>query len=673
MSTIDPSVKARVEELAKKIQHFNQLYYQKSISAISDQEFDKLLEELIHLESQYPQLKHPDSPTQRVGGGITKEFPTVQHRYPMLSLGNTYSEEELRDFDGRVRKLLGSDTFEYLCELKFDGVALSLWYENGRLEKAVTRGDGVQGDDITPNAKTIRSIPLRVEAPGLPERFEVRGEVFMSSDTFDKLNKEREDVGEALLANPRNAASGALKLQDSREVARRKLDFYAYFLLGDNLPYTTHLESITQLSNWSFNVSPTFCLCPTIDHILTYIHDWESKRFDLPLAIDGIVIKVNNFAQQQELGFTSKSPRWAIAYKYKAEAAQTLLQSITYQVGRTGAVTPVANLQPVLLAGTTVKRASLHNANEIERLGLCIGDTVLIEKGGEIIPKVTGVVLEKRLASAQAVAYPSECPACQSPLYRNEGETAYYCPNEKGCPPQLMARIEHFIQRKAMDIDSLGPETIELLFQQGWVKTPADLYDLRADQLLQLEGFKQKKVQNILDGIEKSKQVSFIQVLFAIGIRYVGATTAEKIALHFKSMEALRKASLETLLQVEEVGQKIAESVLRFFQEADNLAFVDKLIQAGIRMELASDEIQVAESNLLAGKTFVISGVFESINREELKKKIEANGGKVVSGISSKLSYLVAGSDAGASKLQKAQELGVNVLSEETFFQLLKG
>ncbi|MBC8109898.1 MAG: NAD-dependent DNA ligase LigA [Verrucomicrobia bacterium] len=672
MAYIDPEKEARMKELITKINFYNEQYYQNHTSEISDFEFDKLLGELTTIESQHPEVRQPDSPTQRVGGSITKEFTTVQHRYPMLSLGNTYSEEDMVEFDNRIKKLLGSDNFQYVCELKFDGVAMSLTYENGLLTRAVTRGDGVQGDDITNNVRTIKTIPLKLNASNLPPVFEVRGEVFMPFDVFENINKEREDLGETLLANPRNAASGALKLQDSAEVARRKLDFYSYALLGENLPFASHVQAIEQLKNWGFNVSQTYKPCADLPEVFTYIQEWDTKRFNLPLGIDGIVIKVNSFAHQQEIGFTSKTPRWAIAYKYKAEAVQTVLNAITYQVGRTGAVTPVAELQPILLAGTTIKRASLHNANEIQRIGLQIGDTVLLEKGGEIIPKITGIVLEKRPENSQPVVFPANCPACGSVLVRKEKEAVFYCQNEKACPPQIKGRIEHFVQRKAMDIDSLGPETIDAIYQAGWVTTPADLYDLTTAQLLTLEGFKDKKVKNILSGIENSKKIPFKQVLFAIGIRYAGANTNTKLALHFKSMEALKSATKEQLLQVTDVGETVAESIFSFFQNADNLMFVEKLRQAGLQMEMSADEIPISESSLFAGKTFVISGTFQNFERDALKEKIEANGGKVSSGVTKKTDYLVAGNEAGSSKLQKAEELKINVISEQDFVELLK-
>jgi DNA ligase (NAD+) len=506
----DTQAQERISHLTDLINHHNYQYYQNSISEISDYEFDMLLEELIRLEIQFPQFKHPYSPTQRVGGTVTKQFNTVIHKYPMLSLGNTYSEADLLEFDKRVRKAIGDD-FEYFCEIKFDGVAVSLTYRNGLLQTGATRGDGVRGDDITANARTIRSIPLdiRRRADNIPDEFEIRGEVFLPYESFQRLNKEREDIGETLLANPRNAASGTLKMQDSGIVAKRNLDCYAYFLLGDNLPYQTHEESIQQLEKWGFHISQTYRKCHNIEEVLQYIKDWENERFKLPLGTDGIVIKVNNFSQQQELGYTAKSPRWAIAYKYKAEAAITQLQSILYNVGRTGAVTPVALLSPVLLAGTTVKRATLHNANEIERLGLHEGDFVFIEKGGEIIPKITGVDQSKRQPDSKPIHYLTHCPACGTQLIRQEGEAAYYCPNERSCPPQNKAKIEHFIQRRAMNIENLGPETIDQLLQKGFIQTPADLYTLQYEQLLTMERMGPKSARNIIEGIEQSKKAPF--------------------------------------------------------------------------------------------------------------------------------------------------------------------
>lgn len=662
----------KIGQLTEKINYHNELYYQQSRTEISDFEFDQLLHELIELEKQYPELKAPDSPTQRVGGTITKEFATVVHKYPMLSLGNTYSAEELRDFDGRVVRGLDGDAYEYFCELKFDGVSISLIYENGILTKAVTRGDGVRGDDVTTNIKTIRSLPLRVKATDIPAYFEVRGEVFLPREVFKQLNKEREDIGEETYANARNTASGTVKMQDSGEVARRKLDCYLYYLLGEHIPAKTHEEAIHILEKWGFNVSPTYKRCKNIEEVLSYIASWEKKRSDLPLDTDGVVIKVNSLEQQRALGFTAKSPRWAIAYKYKAESVSTRLKGITYQVGRTGAVTPVAELEPVFLAGTTVKRASLHNANEIARLGLHIGDYVFVEKGGEIIPKVTGVDHAKRAKDLKPVHYITRCPECNSALVRQEDEANHYCPNEKGCPPQIKGRIEHFIQRKAMDIDSLGEQTIKQLYDLGLVKTPADLYDLTKEDLLKLDKVKEKSAQNMLDGIQASKAVPFEAVLFAIGIRYVGKTVAEKIARHFKSMDNLQKATYEELLAAPEVGAKIAQSVSAFFKNPDHQREVERLKKAGLQMFSAAKEPEKV-SDVLQNKSFVISGVFQNYEREQLQEIILANGGRILSGVSGKLDYLLAGDNMGPSKREKAEKLGVKIISEAEFEKMLKG
>ena len=679
----ETQAQARATQLTAQLNQYNHRYYQESISEISDYEFDRLLEELVALEKHFPQFARPDSPTQRVGGTITKSFAPVRHKYPMLSLGNTYSEEDIREFDNRVRKLIG-DGFEYVCELKFDGVALSLTYKNGVLVQAVTRGDSVQGDDITANARTIRTIPLRIHGDNVPDEFEVRGEVFMPWKVFGQLNAMREDIGEQLLANPRNATSGALKQQDSSEVAKRQLDCYIYYLLGENLPYQTHSQSMAQLSAWGFQVSPTYKVCKTLEEVMEYIHHWDTERHDLPLGTDGIVLKVNDFAQQNELGFTAKSPRWAIAYKYKAVAASTVLQSVSYQVGRTGAVTPVANLKAVLLAGTTVRRASLHNANEIIRLDLHEGDTLLIEKGGEIIPKVTAVDVSQRKPGAKPVQFPAHCPACGTPLVRTEGEAAYYCPDELGCPPQLKGRIEHFIQRRAMNMESLGEGKIELLYDKGLVRSPADLYTLAHGQLLGLEkvienaetgvarrvSFREKTVENMLASIEKSKSVPFDRVLFALGIRYVGATVAARLAAYFLNIDAIARATAEELCQAPDIGDKIAVTVARFFADERNREYIRRLREAGLQLQMDGREI-IAEGNALAGKTFVISGVFANFERDELKDKIEANGGKVLTGVSGKLNYLLAGENLGPAKLEKAVKLGVKILSEEQFVAML--
>jgi DNA ligase (NAD+) len=666
--------KARKEihELTEKVNFHNDLYYQKSCTELSDFEFDKLLERLDQLEKQFPELRLPDSPTQRVGGTITREFPTVYHKYPMLSLGNTYSEEELRDFDARVKKGLDGDDYEYFCELKFDGVSISLIYENGVLIKGVTRGDGVRGDEVTNNVRTIRSIPLRVKGNDAPPAFEVRGEIFLPKEMFLQLNREREDIGEEKYANARNTAAGTIKMQDASVVAQRKLDCFAYALLGDESGVSTHADAIQRLEQLGFNVSPTYRKCATIEDVLSYIAEWETKRQDLPLETDGVVIKVNSIEQQIQLGFTAKSPRWAIAYKYKAQSVTTRLNGITYQVGRTGAITPVAELEPVFLAGTTVKRASLHNANEIARLDLRLGDLVFVEKGGEIIPKVTSVDLHQRPAHSQPVKYINHCPECGTALIRFEGEAAHYCPNQTGCPPQVTGRIEHFIQRKAMDINSLGERTIHQLHALGLVKSPADLYDLKKEDVQLLEGFKDKSIRNLLDGIEKSKAASFENVLFAIGVRYVGKTVAEKLARYFKTIDKIATATYEELLAAPEVGEKIARSVYQFFRSPQNLVEIDRLKKAGLQFESALKE-PTKESDVLGNKSFLVSGVFRNYERDALHEVIIKNGGRVLSGVSGKLDYLVAGDNMGPSKREKAEKLGVRIISEEQFEELLKG
>lgn len=702
----------RIDQLTDSLNHYNDRYYQDSVSEVTDFEFDKLLEELTELELQYPDLKREDSPTARVGGTITKNFETVLHRYPMLSLGNTYSEQDLRDFDERVRKGLNGAEYEYVCELKFDGISLSMTYDNGVLKRAVTRGDGTRGDDITANVKTIKSLPLKIKSPrGVPspapnggtisippsgagglELFEVRGEGFMPISSFEKLNKELEEAEEPTYANPRNAASGAFKLQDSAESARRGLDCYIYYFLSDEPVFETHSDSLLALKSWGFNVSPSWKKCADIEEVLAYIHEWETKRHSLPLATDGIVIKVNSIVQQQELGFTAKSPRWAIAFKYKAENKPGVLRSVSYQVGRTGALTPVAHLDNInedgkglQLSGTRVKRASLHNANEIERLDLRINDVVFVEKGGEIIPKITGVDIEQRNSRLTfAITYPTHCPECATELIRKEGEANHYCPNERGCSPQLRGKMEHFIHRKAMNIDSLGEGKIELLFDKGLIQNPADLYDLTYEKLFGLEkvitdeetgktkkiGFKEKTVENILKGIEQSKNASFKQVLFGVGIRFVGATVAEKLAAYFKNIDALMAADFEALRNVPEIGEKIAQSLVEYFSDADNRAYIERLRAAGVKME-TDDAPVVMESNSLEGKTFLYTGTFASMSREELESRIEANGGKLVSGVSAKLNFLIVGEKPGASKLDKATKLNVKMISEEEFLEML--
>ena len=661
--------KKEIETLAEKVSYHNHLYYQENRTEISDYEFDQMLERLVDLERQFPQFKDPYSPTQRVGGTITKEFPTVYHRHPMLSLGNTYSPAELEEFDSRVKRGLDGEDYEYFCELKFDGVSISLLYENGKLLKGVTRGDGVRGDDVSNNIRTIRSIPLVVKGKDVPESFEVRGEIFMPKEVFLKLNKEREDIGEERYANARNTTAGTVKMQDSTEVARRRLHCYVYSILGAS-GIKTHEEAIKKLESWGFNVSPTYQKHQSIEGVLDYIQHWELKRLELPLETDGVVIKVNDLEQQERLGFTAKSPRWAIAYKYKAQSTSTRLNGVTYQVGRTGAVTPVAMLEPVFLAGTTVKRASLHNANEIARLDLRIGDYVFVEKGGEIIPKVTGVDASKRGPDSTPIGYADRCPECNSKLYRVEGEAAYYCPNIDGCPPQIKGRIEHFIQRKAMDIDSLGERTIHQLYQLEMAKSPADLYDLKYDDVRQLEGFKDKSIKNLLSGIDKSRERPFENVLFAIGIRYVGKTVAEKLAHYFRNIDNLANAPFEDLMNAPEVGEKIARSVYDFFKKPENQREIARLKKAGLKLE--SDEKEPEKvSDHLEGKSFVLSGVFKNYERDDLKDVILKHGGKVLSAVSGKLDYLVAGENMGPAKKEKAEKLGVTIISEEELEKML--
>ncbi|MCX2741535.1 NAD-dependent DNA ligase LigA [Pontibacter anaerobius] len=667
-TTQDPALE--MQELTQKINHLNYQYYQNSVSEVSDFEFDQMLKRLEELENLYPEYKQPHSPTQRVGGTITKSFDTVYHRWPMLSLSNTYSEEELREFDKRVRKAVGDDV-EYVCEQKFDGVAISLTYENGKLAQGSTRGDGTRGDNITANVRTIRDIPLQAHGKSYPDLFEVRGEVFMPLQVFEQLNAEREESGEQLLANPRNATSGTLKQQDSSVVASRKLGCFSYGFLADNTPFDTHSESLQAIQKWGFKVSDTWRKCGNIEDVLAYINEWEKRRHELPIATDGVVVKVNSYALQEELGFTAKSPRWAIAYKYAAENAATKLLGIQYQVGRTGAVTPVALLEPVSLAGTVVKRASVHNANEIQRLDLRLGDTIFVEKGGEIIPKITGVDFEQRPADSQPILYPTHCPACGTELVRTEGEAQFYCPNEKGCEPQILAKLEHFIARKAMNVDELGPKTLEQLYRAGYVRNAADLYDITFEQLVPLERMGEKSANNILASLEKSKATPYDRVLFALGIRFVGSTVAKKLAEELPDLEALRGATYEELIAINEIGDRIAQSVIAYFQDQDHIQLLERLRAAGLKFksEKTTPEIQ---SDKLEGQTFVISGVFESVSREELQQLIISHGGKVVSSISKKLSYLVAGDKMGPSKLEKAEKLGIKILSEEEFLGKIK-
>ena len=682
------TAQARIEELTSLINRHNHLYYVVAKPEISDFEFDRLLEELIQLEKKFPEFLSPESPSQRVGGTVTKEFRQVVHKYPMLSLGNTYSSEELEDFDQRIRKLIG-DGFEYVCELKFDGVAVGLTYENGKLVRAVTRGDGIQGDDITNNVKTIRSIPLKLEPGDYPEAFEIRGEIFMPRPSFNKINSElyeqlkedgydEDEIAERLLKNPRNAAAGTIKMQDSAVVATRKLDCFLYFIYGDHLPFNNHYDSLKKAREWGFKVCDYYVKSPSLSGVFEFINEWDVHRHDLDFDTDGVVVKVNGYQQQQELGFTAKSPRWAIAYKFKAESVATRLLSIDYQVGRTGAITPVANLSPVQLSGTTVKRASLHNADQIEKLDIRIGDLVFVEKGGEIIPKITGVDLSARPSDSHPVHYIGKCPECGTGLVRKENEALHYCPNESGCPPQIKGKLNHFISRKAMNIDSLGEGKIDLLFEKGLVRHPADLYHLKNSDLLGLEkstedpetgkirkvSFREKTVEKILSGIEGSKQVPFERVLYAIGIRYVGETVAKKLAHHFRDIDSIMDASFESLHDVPEVGEKIAASVVQYFEKEEHRQWVRELQHSGLQMKVDDKLIPKKVSNSLAGQSFVVSGVFSKFTRDEIKLLIESHGGKIQSGISSKTSYLVAGDESGPSKLQKATTLRIPVLSE---------
>lgn len=665
-------IKAEIESLVKELQQHNYNYYVLAMPTISDYEFDQKLKELEALEKANPQFLNSNSPTQKVGGEITKNFKTVAHKWPMMSLGNTYNEQDLLDFDQRIKKAIGNN-FEYVCELKFDGLSMSLTYENGKLSRAVTRGDGTKGDEVTANIKTIRTIPTAVHGNKMPDEFDIRGEVFMHHAAFEKLNLERMENGEPAFANPRNFASGTVKMQDSAEVAKRPLDCFLYFFYSDKNPFKTHWESLQAVKNWGFKISEESKLCNNIQDVLDFIQYWEQKRFKLSYDIDGIVLKVNSYAQQQELGFTAKSPRWAISYKYKAQEVETVLEKVTYQVGRTGAVTPVANLKPVLLAGTTVKRATLHNANEIERLDLHEKDTVLVEKGGEIIPKVIQVNLDKRLPSAQKIAYIHNCPECNTPLVRTEGEAVHYCPNDEGCPPQIVGRIQHFISRKAMNIDGIGSETVETLYKRNLLNHISDLYSLKNHEegLKSLERFGEKSITNLIEGIEKSKQMPFEKVLFGLGIRYVGATVAQKLAKHFKTIERISEASFEELITADEIGERIAQSVIEYFANPKHQTELTKLKQAGLSFEIEEKEV-VLQSENLAGKTFIISGVFEGYSREELKDIIEANGGKILSSISAKLNYLVAGENMGPAKLEKANKLQIPIITAQDLLELIK-
>ncbi|WP_317897547.1 NAD-dependent DNA ligase LigA [Aurantibacillus circumpalustris] len=675
MDTI--SAEKKIKELSSQLELHNRNYYVLDTPTISDFEFDKLLEELIALEKQFPELLSQNSPSQRVGGTITKVFASVKHKHPMLSLSNSYNEEDMIDFDRRVQEGLGlevNDLFSnnkvnYVCELKFDGLSIGLTYKDGELFQAVTRGDGVQGDDVSTNVKTIKSIPLKLKG-NYPPLFEIRGEIFLPRPIFDTINKEREEIGDTPLANPRNAASGTMKMQDSRVVASRKLDCFLYNVISDT-PFKSHFESIEAAKSWGFKVSEYSKLVGSMDEVLEFIHVWDKKRFELPFDTDGVVIKVNDYKQQLQLGFTAKSPRWAIAYKFKAEQVSTELLEISYQVGRTGAITPVANLKPVALGGTTVKRASLHNADIIEKLDVRIGDQVFVEKGGEIIPKIIGVDFTKRKVDSVKTVYITHCPECNAWLEREEGEANHFCPNENACPPQVKGRMEHFVGRRAMNIDSLGAETIEQLYKAGLVKNIADLYDLKKEQLLSLERMAEKSAQNLIDGLEASKQVPFERVLYSIGIRHVGETTAKKIAKKVKSLNVLMNSTKEELLSIDEVGSIIAESIAAYFGDEKNRNIIERLKASGLKFEL-SEEQQQAGSEKLKELTFVISGVFNSHSRDQLKEMIEFHGGKNSGSISGKTSYLLAGDNMGPEKLKKAEKLGVKIISEDDFVAMIK-
>ena len=664
---ITMSAEIRIKELREKLNYLNHQYYVEAKPIVSDYEFDMLMRELQDLEALHPELDDPNSPTRRVGSDLTNAFNSVQHAYPMLSLSNTYSLEELHEWIDKLKKEVG-DEIEFDCELKYDGTAISLTYENDRLVRAVTRGDGTRGDDVTENVRTIGSVPLQLLTPsGLPS-FEVRGEIFMTSTTFDRLNKEREEAGEQLFANPRNAAAGTLKLQQSKIVAKRDLQFIAYQLEGRNLPFESHSQSMDNLRRWGFPVSSAALTCDKKENIDNYINHWDEERHNITEPIDGVVIKVNHYALRRALGRTSKAPKWAVAYKFKAEQALTELQSVTFQVGRTGAITPVANLAPVHLAGTTVKRATLHNADQIEALDLRVGDMVYVEKGGEIIPKVTGVELSQRPADSRPLEYITTCPECGTELVRYEGEAKHYCPNQSGCRPQILGRIIHFIRRKAMNIETLGEETIELLFDSGLISCLADLYDLRAEQLAVLPRLGEKSAANIIQSIRNSTQVPFHRVLFALGIRFVGETTAKYLAAHFRSMDAVMAATREELIEAEEVGAKIADSIVDYFADEQNRAIIERLRSAGLQFEAEQKSVL---SDSLAGLTFVISGSFANHSRDELKAMIEAHGGKNLAAVSSNTNFLLAGDKIGPAKLQKATKLGVKIISEQEFMEMV--
>jgi DNA ligase (NAD+) len=661
--------KEKIKQLREALHEHNYLYYILDAPKISDFEFDQMLSSLQELERQYPELFDPNSPTQRVGGGVTKNFKTQAHRYPMYSLSNTYSKEELLQWVARVEKVLGDEKFEFTCELKYDGASISLTYEGGKLLRGVTRGDGTQGDDVSLNLRTIPTIPLELKGD-YPDFFEIRGEIVLPFEGFKAMNEQRIRMGEEPFMNPRNTASGSLKLQDSRLVAERPLACFLYALAGEDLGVDSQMLGLEKARSWGFKVPQTAILAATVEEVFRYLDHWDQNRFDLPYEIDGVVIKINRFDQQQSLGFTAKSPRWAIAYKFQAERAITQLESVSYQVGRTGAITPVANLSPVLLSGTTVKRASLHNADQIEKLALRIGDSVYVEKGGEIIPKIIGVNTENRPPQSQEIIFITHCPECQSELVKEDGEAQHYCKNQYGCPTQIAGKIQHFISRKAMDVDGLGNETVTLLYENHLISNIADLYHLNRNELLPLERMAEKSVDNLLQGIEASKQKPFAKVLFGLGIRYVGETVAKKLVKAFSSIDRIRDASREELIEVDEIGDRIADSLLDFFNDERNVLLIERLRQQGVQLE--SQEQEGSTNTVLADQKFVISGVFQTISREGLKEKIESMGGTVVGSISAKTNYLVAGEGMGPSKKVKAEKLGIPIIDESTFFNMIK-
>lgn len=662
-------IQQTIDSLREELNLHNHNYYVVDKPTISDFDFDLKLKQLQDLENQNPEYFDENSPTQRVGGTITKNFQTIAHDYRMYSLDNSYSKDDLLDWENRIQKVLGNVNLQYTCELKYDGASISITYENGKLKRAVTRGDGFQGDDVTNNIKTIKSIPLNLKGD-FPDKFDIRGEIILPFAGFEKMNQELIEIGETPYSNPRNTASGSLKLQDSAEVAKRPLECLLYFLIGNNLPFHSQFEGLATARNWGFKVPKESKLANNLQEVFEFIDYWDIHRHNLPYETDGVVVKVNAFQHQDELGFTAKSPRWAMAYKFKSEQVFTQLNAITYQVGRTGAITPVANLEPVQLAGTIVKRASLHNADQIEKLDIRVNDTVFVEKGGEIIPKIIAVDLSKRPANTEPTYYITHCPECQAKLIRFEGEANHYCPNFYGCPPQIIGRIQHYISRKAMDIEGLGGETVALLFNNGLVKNYADLYELTVEQILPLERMAQKSAENLVNGVQNSKNIPFESVLFALGIRFVGETVAKKLAKHYKNIDALRKATLMDLILVDEIGERIAKSVIEFFENKENIDIIENLKFHGIQFEII-EKINPNATNKLEGKTFVVSGVFEQFSRDDLKKAIEDNGGKNASSISAKTDFVLAGDNMGPAKLEKANKLGVKIISEVDFVKML--